>query len=157
MLRPGLAIINGLCISALITKRRNCKILQHILLDHSGRDVLTVPPPRAMHVSGRGTCKFRQSSCGCESPWRLGIKLTAGTCVGSAAGTNAVSSSSWSQQSAEIQASPVKRSSVRMHRARRCASRQLDRRWIRCGRKCRDQGPFFNTRHNQRCGVFASG
>ena len=37
-------------------------------------------------------------------------------------------------QSAEIRASPVKRSSVRMHRARRCAfSRQLDRRWIHLG------------------------
>ena len=29
MLRLGLAIINGLCISALITKRRNCKFATH--------------------------------------------------------------------------------------------------------------------------------
>jgi hypothetical protein len=29
VLRLGLAIINGLCISALITKRRNCKFATH--------------------------------------------------------------------------------------------------------------------------------
>ena len=47
-------------------------------------------------------------------------------------------------QNAEIQASPVKRSSVRMDRARIYASRQFNRRWIRwLKRKCRDQLLFL--------------
>jgi len=50
-------------------------------------------------------------------------------------------------QSAEIRASPVKRSSVRMHRARRCASRRLGSRSF-ARKKC-VQDPFLKTRHNQ--------
>ena len=52
-------------------------------------------------------------------------------------------------QSAEIRASPVKRSSVRMREGQRCASRQFDRRWIRSAKKMWGSAPFFNTRDNQ--------
>ena len=46
MLRIGLAIINGLCISTLITKRRNCKFATHPPDEHSMRFLPRPKPAR---------------------------------------------------------------------------------------------------------------